>query len=64
MILTPSQLKVFTDGLKAVEAVRPQLEWLKKIAEVAPEFKERIQEVVDMTDHHEQLCTVAVAAAG
>ena len=64
MTLTPSQVKVFKDGLAAVESVRPQVEWLKKVVEVAPEFKDRVQEVVDMCDHHEQLCTVALAAAG
>lgn len=62
MTLTPSQRKVFQDGLAAVQAVAPQLAWLRKIATVAPEFAERIQEVIDMTDHHEQLCTVALAA--
>lgn len=64
MTLTPSQLKVFRDGLQTVADKRPQLEWLRKVAEVAPEFAERVKEVSDMSDHHEQLCTVALAMAG
>lgn len=63
MTLSPSQKKCFADGLKACQAVAPQIEWLKKVAAAAPEFKERIQEVIDMAEHHEQLCTVALAAA-
>lgn len=64
MTLAPSQLKAFRDGLTVCENKRPQVEWLKKVAEAAPEFAERIREVVDMHEHHEQLCTVALAAAG
>lgn len=64
MILSPSQRKVFADGLAACQMVAPQIEWLRQIIKVAPEFKDRVQEVIDMTDHHEQLCTVALAAAG
>lgn len=64
MTLTPSQVKTFRDGLQAVADKKPQIDWLRRVATVAPEFAERIQEVVDMSDHHELLCTTALAAAG
>lgn len=64
MILAPSQLKAFRDGAQICADKAPQIEWLRKVAAVAPEYAERIQEVSDMHEHHSQLCAVAIAAAG
>jgi len=64
MILTPTQLKAFNDALRVIDDKTPQLEWLRKVAEAAPEYAERVQEVLDMAEHLRQLCTVGLAMAG
>lgn len=63
MILTPPQVNCFRNGQKVCREVLPKLEWLEKIAEVAPEYKDRVQEIREMHDHLNQLCECALSVA-
>lgn len=64
MNLKPSQLKAFRDGLKACKESAAGLEWLQKVAAVAPEYAPMVDQLADLVNHHSELCNCALAGAG
>lgn len=58
--MNPGLRRAFEKGLACCNECRPTIEMLEKLAEVAPEWKGRVEELRSKLDHHTELCEMGI----
>ena len=64
MNLPPTTVRTLRRGLEAAAAAEPDLEWLRQVAAVAPDYQQRYEEMRDLCDHCKVICSTCLTAAG
>lgn len=63
MKLSPAQIRAFQKSATQCQQLRERLELYERLALIEPTLKARAEELRQMYDHQETLCTAALAMA-
>lgn len=61
-MLTAAQRKAMMDALASVNTIRPQVEYLERVAQGAPHLAEDVADLRTRMDYLQTFCETAIAA--